>query len=181
MVIPDWSARRPPFEPTDKPLERSVQLARPSDRLAAVIVDAIILMPMELLLSAPLKRWFTKSYITGFEPDFFMSIVGMTLVTVLAIVLYQALFHTWWGATPGKRLFGLRVEPMFADSQLSFWDYAFRSCVWIFEWLCLGLPLLAIFSNSKRRPLHDRLCDTIVSENFGHRRGLGIDQHRRPS
>ncbi len=51
---------------------------------------------------------------------------------------------------------------MFEGERLSCWDCFVRSWFWIFEVLLLGIPFLAVFSNAKRRPLHDRVCDTLV-------------------
>ena len=165
MVMPDWTVPRPPtieFQRTPS-TEEPVRLARPTDRLAAVIVDVfVLLVPLFILLSAPLKRWMTASFILGAEPDFIAMIAAMALLGFLILALYQACLHYWFGATVGKYIFDLRVKSVFAEPQISFANHFMRACVWIVEILCLGLPLLAIFSNSKRRTLHDRICDTVV-------------------
>src|SRR3989344_208795 len=105
MVTPNWSAPpRPPklnFVPAPSTADNSL-LARPLDRLAAVIVDFfVVLAPVYYLLSSPFRNWMTASF----------------------------LMSSW---------------------------------VWVGQVLCLGLPLPAVFSNNKRRPLHDRVCDTVV-------------------
>jgi len=138
-------------------------MARPLDRLAAAIVDVfVLLIPAFVLISAPLKRLMTASFILGAESDF----AGMLLITVVIgvvlIVAYQTLSHYFFGATLGKMLFDLRVRSVFAEERLGFVACLGRSFIWIVETLCLGLPMLSVFANRHRRPLHDRICDTCV-------------------
>jgi len=166
MVIPDWTPPKKPvnveFVPTNSQANVG-NMARPVDRLAAVIVDIfVLLVPIFILLSAPFKRWMMASFILGNEPDF-ISLVGvMTLMAVVLVVSYQASFHFFFGATLGKMLFDLKVKPAFGDERMTFMSCVGRSLVWILEFVCLGLPLLSVFTNSQRRTLHDRVSDTCV-------------------
>lgn len=165
MVIPDWTdAPRPPEINVElQPHGGHLPLARPLDRLAATIVDVfVLLVPVFILLSAPLKRMFTTSFILGSEADFVASVLAMTLLGTFVVMAYQSITHTLWGATLGKKIFRLRVVSMFPDRQLTFFDHVVRSSVWVFEVTCCGLPWLAVFSNQKRRPWHDRICDSVV-------------------
>lgn len=172
MVTPDWSAPpRPPkinFVASESSAANSL-LARPLDRLAAVIVDLfVVLAPVYILLSAPFKRWMTASFLMGAEAEFASTIAGMVGVAVGLIVLYQTFMHYFFKATVGKFLFDLRVVAMFPNERVSVWDCFIRAWVWVAEVFCLFLPMLAVFSNNKRRPLHDRVCDTLViSRNSG--------------
>ncbi len=170
MVIPDWTARAPQpkiyFEakPPDTLNRDHTQFARPLDRLAAVIVDLfIVLGPIYILLSAPFKNWMTTSLLAGGGSDVEPMIAGMLGIAVGLVVVYQTFFHYFFNATLGKMLFDLRVSPMFEGERLACWDCFIRSWLWIAQIFCLGIPFLAIFSNSKRRPMHDRVCDTIVA------------------
>ncbi len=165
MVIPDETLKRraSSMEVRLDTREMPLLLARPLDRLAAAIIDVfILLVPLYILLSAPLKRWMMTSFILGSEPDFLATIIAMVLLAMVILVVYQTAFHYYSGATIGKRIFDLRVVPMFAGEKLGFWDHCLRSVLWVVEILCLGLPWLSVFSNPKRRPLHDRMCDTVV-------------------
>lgn len=165
MVIPDWtgSNRPPKIHVEHQQHSAATPLARPLDRLAASIVDVIIvLVPIYILLSAPLKRMFTTSFILGSEADFFASVVLMILLAALILIFYQAFAQYFFGVTIGKKIFGLRVVPMFPEAQLTFIDHLVRAAVWVFELTCMGLPWLSIFSNQRRRPWHDRICDTVV-------------------
>lgn len=166
MVLPDWSAPKSPpkakFEKVSANIDPS-QLARPLDRLAAVIVDiCVVLAPVYYLLSSPFRNWMTASFLMGSESDFITTAAGMAGVAIGLIVAYQTFFHFFFRATLGKMLFDLHVIPMFEGQRLSCWDCFIRAWFWVGEILCLGLPMLAVFSNNKRRPMHDRVCDTIV-------------------
>lgn len=165
MVIPDWtSAPKPPkieFQ-SSEPSTR-FPLARPLDRLAAVIVDLfVMLLPLFVLLSSPFKRWIMVSFLTGNETELFALIFAMVFLAAALIVIYQTLMHFFFRATIGKILFDLRVQSIFPGEPLTFWGCFARSIIWTIEILCLGLPMLAVFSNGRRRPLHDRGSDTIV-------------------
>jgi uncharacterized RDD family membrane protein YckC len=169
MVLPDWSARPQAQKLTFEPQNNSVQfnghtmLARPLDRLAAVIVDMfIVLGPIYILLSAPFKNWMTTNLLAGGGTQMESLIAGMLGIAVGLVVVYQTFFTYFFRGTLGKLLFDLRVQPMFEGERVSAWDCFIRSWLWIGEIVLLGIPFLSIFSNSKRRPIHDRLCDTIV-------------------
>lgn len=166
MVISNWTTPDSSNAPQPNRLvtsEPQLSLARPLDRLAAAIIDIfILLVPLYILLSAPLKKWMMTSFILGSEPDFVATVLAMFFLAVSILVTYQSVGHYFWGATIGKRIYDLRVVPMFPGEKLGFWDHVLRSGIWIGELLLLGLPWLAVYSNPKRRPMHDRLCDTVV-------------------
>lgn len=167
MVLPDWSARpqapKFPFEPQNVQHAGHTSLARPLDRLAAVIVDLfVVLAPIYVLLSAPFKNWMTTNVLSGSGSEMETLIAGMIGIAVGLVVVYQTFFTFFFRGTLGKLLFDLRVQPMFEGERLSAWDCFIRSWLWIAQLLFLGIPFLSIFSNSKRRPMHDRITDTIV-------------------
>lgn len=167
MVISSWTTPNPDSQAPDEARlvtnDMPLLLARPLDRLAAAIIDIfVLLVPLYILLSAPLKKWMMTSFILGSEPDFVATILGMVALAIFLIVSYQTLCHYFYGATLGKRIYDLRVVAMFHGEKLGFWDYGLRSLIWVFELFCFGLPWLSVYSNPKRRPLHDRLSDTVV-------------------
>ena len=173
MVIPDWTASKPPkieFQPAIEHQSSSFTepLARPLDRLAAIIIDVfVLLVPVFILLSAPFKRALMASFILGAEPTWVALALGMTVLGVALVIFYQAIMHYFFGATIGKMLFNLRVVPIFKNDRLTFAGQIGRSAMWLFECICLGFPLLAVFSNSKRRTWHDRFADTVVISRNG--------------
>jgi uncharacterized RDD family membrane protein YckC len=172
MVFPDHGA---PPRATQKATESStttmlasLSLARPLDRLAATVVDIfVVLVPFYILLSAPLKRSMTTSFLLNSDSDFFIYSVLMFFVAFSLIVVYQSVLHFLYGATIGKRLFNLRVRSVFSEQELHLADHFFRSFVWALELVCFGIPFLAVFGNGQRRPWHDRLADSVVVSTSG--------------
>ncbi len=165
MVSPDWNQRAAqPQHVKESPdqLANEIRLARPLDRLAAAIVDVfVVLAPVYVLVSAPFKRWLTTSYMLGSEPDFVMTLSMMLLVGMSLVMIYQTVALYFFSTTLGKRLFDLKVVSVF-NHKVRLWDFFIRSVLWMMELLLLGLPWLAVFSNPRRRPLHDKVCDTVV-------------------
>ncbi|MEK7355037.1 MAG: RDD family protein, partial [Bdellovibrionota bacterium] len=151
--------RKPPSAQRD--LES--RLASPTDRVAAFVADLILLVPLITLLAAPFRRQALEAQLLenndGWAYAYFLGIG----VSVLAYLAYQTIFIAWWGATPGKRAIGLRVEPLWESRQRPRALAAFiRACAICLEALCLGLPWIAVFGNPRRRPFHDRVGDTVV-------------------
>lgn len=167
MVIPDWSVsqkvRSPELHMTQGAAKSKWPLAKPSERMAAGILDLfVVLMPAFVLISAPLKRGLTASLIVGAESDFLLVSALMLALAIFTILFYQTFCIYRFGFTVGKRIIGLQVVSIFDDKQISAWNSFLRAGVWTLESLGLGLPWLSVFSNDLRRPLHDRLSDTIV-------------------
>lgn len=163
MVIPDWSASPRPPQSEVTAVSASLKLARPLDRLAAVIIDVCVLLtPLFVLISAPIKRQLTIDFILDSEPHVFIAIVLMVFIAAAILVLYQALMHYKFGQTLGQRVLGVRVVPLFGGERLSFERCLIRACAWVFELLCLGIPWLSLFNDPRRRSWHDRLSDTMV-------------------
>ncbi len=139
------------------------RLAAPVDRLAATIADFILFSPLATLAMAPFKRQALEAQLVGSDDAWFVAAVSAGLTAATVIVLFQTLCLMKWRATPGKLIFGLRVETLWPDQrQLNPMAAFLRSIVFCLEVLMLGLPWLAILSNERRRPFHDRIADTVV-------------------
>lgn len=163
MVQPDWNAQKPVRPPQIEFEKHSDEMARPSDRLAAAIVDFfVVLAPFYILLSAPLKRRLTIAYVAAKDLEVGLILATMILLAILLAVIYQVSCHALFGTTIGKRLFDLKVISVFKEGRPTAWDYLLRSLVWTAQMIPFGLPFLAVFGNIKRRPLHDRIADTQV-------------------
>src|SRR5262249_11613176 len=88
--------------------------------------------------------------------------VGLLILVNLAISLgYEVYFLTTWGATIGKRIFGLRV--IRADSgPLSPGLAAVRYLGHILSSLTLLIGYIMAAFDEEKRALHDRICNTRV-------------------
>ena len=150
------------------------RLASPADRFSAFVADGILLHPVISVIVSPLKRFALEAQMAGDSTSYHVSHYSSWLLGVLVFVLYHTVFVAWWGATPGKRALGLRVEPIWGEgpkpNPLSAF---FRAGSIVLETLCLGLPWISIFSNERRRPFHDRVSDTVVTADRKHR-AVGI-------
>ncbi len=142
---------------------KSDLLANPLDRLAASIIDlSVILLPIIILLSSPLKRVLMSSVLMQNELLFILSLGGMGLVAVATVILYQALFVHFFSGTIGKKIFYLKIVNIWGEERVSLSDAFSRSIVWTLETALLMIPHLSVFSDSRRRPLHDRVANTMV-------------------
>lgn len=145
---------------TNSKLSGVIGLAAPKDRLAAYVLDCAILLPLVQLLQAPIRRNLFEAML--FEESQKISqlqFFNLLIFIVLFIVYYTVC--TWWkGQTLGKLFFGVKVISY--QGKLSFFQSLQRSVTIFFEFLSLGYPFLAIFSHNLRRPIHDRVADTLV-------------------
>jgi uncharacterized RDD family membrane protein YckC len=147
---------------------RDHRLGSPLDRLAAAIIDlSVILMPVVLLLSAPIKRVMVSSVLIQNDSLFFLSLLAIGFVGFVTVVSYQALFHYFFQGTIGKKVFGLRVVSLWGESKLTLMDCFIRAVVWFCESLFFFIPHVSILSDPRRRPIHDRIANTIVVQDSG--------------
>lgn len=138
-------------------------LAHPLDRLAASIVDiSAVLLPLVLFLSAPIKRILVSSLLLQDHQSFLISALSILTLTFVVIVFYQALFIYFFGTTIGKKIFHIRVVNVWGGGRVEFSDALKRSVIWFFETICLMIPHVSVFSDPKRRPIHDRISNTVV-------------------
>jgi uncharacterized RDD family membrane protein YckC len=140
----------------------SYALASPQDRLAAVVVDYLLLIPLMSLALAPLKRIFYVGQMLGDDFYFHFEMFFAVLVVLVVCVAYQTLFVFYKGATPGKMLLKIRVTSIWPGRRITLMEATIRSLIWWFEALLLFIPHLAVSGGHRRRPPHDRLADTIV-------------------
>lgn len=138
------------------------RLARPLDRLAAAMADLVIFMPIATVVIAPLRRQSSLAQMLGHETDWTVAILSGLVLGFLLFVLYQTVFIALWGATPGKKVFGIRVESIWNGKKPKPLSAFLRAIAWALEVFCAGAPFAAVYGNEKRRPFHDRLSDTVV-------------------
>lgn len=137
-------------------------LAPVQDRFLAFAFDVALCFPVLFIALKPLWRKIQFLSVTSLDStELKVLLVLMGLFSVLIFVAFSAFCVSRWGATPGKRV--LQVQVISTNgSPITFGRAAFRSLVWTFEFLLMGLPFLEVLSHSKRRPWHDRLAETLV-------------------
>lgn len=140
------------------------RLASPLDRLAAMVADFVLISPVAAFIMSPFRRLATEAMLQGHDDAWMIATATAVGLSILFFILYQTFFLVKWRATPGKRLLGLTVETLWAPEGTPIRAHAafMRACALCVEALLLGLPWIGIIGNDRRRPLHDRVADTIV-------------------
>jgi uncharacterized RDD family membrane protein YckC len=125
-------------------------------RAAAFVIDGAI---VALLLAAPgVARWLAGPGASRatFTVDF--GAVGSFIVVVAYFALATFAGN---GATPGKRLLGIRVVSLVHD-RISFWHCVERALGYAASFLEAGFGFLQYFTHPNRQTVHDRIAETIV-------------------
>lgn len=153
-------------EDRDFPIENEfthsavIGLASPKDRLAAFVLDCILLVPLVQLIQAPVKKWILESllFYQG-EYSSFYELVNIVIFFIL-FVSYFTVLTFWKGQTLGKIF--LKIKVISYEGKMSLASAWIRSVSMVMEFFCFGIPYLAVYSHSLRRPIHDRVSDTLV-------------------
>lgn len=150
------------FASLGKKPEAITPAARPAilPRLAAGGCDLIILCVVFLLFLMAGELTLSEAERTGLLPSTqtLLKLSGPYFLVFFALCFgYFTLFHFLTGQTPGKMLFGLRVEDL-AGSPLSFSQAFLRSVGGLFSLLPAGLGFLAILFSKSRRGWSDLLA-----------------------
>jgi uncharacterized RDD family membrane protein YckC/tetratricopeptide (TPR) repeat protein len=166
MVLDDVFAK-PKASPASAPSEpvKLLQwgMAQPLDRLASIIADMVLFVPIASLATAILRKHLLQAQITGNQDQYTWMLAGCTVVCIFLFIAYQSLCHAHWSATLGQNFLGLKVVSVWSEGQRpSRKNAVIRALVLLFEICLFGLPLLAVFANERRRSWHDRMADTIV-------------------
>ncbi len=141
---------------------KSFRLAEPIDRLAAFIVDIGIIFLICTLILAPVQRRLQEAqFINDFNGIIFNIFLSWVIVFLL-LIIYWTFFTFHSGTTIGKKIFQIKVVSLWPQYTLSLWDAFVRSVVHFFELCFIGIFHFSIFSDPRRRLLHDRLSNTIV-------------------
>jgi uncharacterized RDD family membrane protein YckC/predicted transposase YbfD/YdcC len=137
-----------------------IGLASPRDRLASMILDIVLLLPLVQFFQSPVKKWILESllFYKGSSSTFYEMINLMILV--ILFLSYFTICHYFFGQSIGKLFFKIKVISY--HGKVTLFSSFLRAFFVIIELLCLGLPLLALFSHELRRGLHDRVADTLV-------------------
>jgi hypothetical protein len=115
------------------------------------------------LVLAPFQRAIKEAAIYDDQWQLTLSTALGAVAVVVVILFYQTITVWLWGATVGKVLMGLSVKNVWEGEKIRLSQSLTRATYWILSWLFLGIPFLSVFSNFRRRPLHDRISDTFVT------------------
>jgi uncharacterized RDD family membrane protein YckC len=126
-------------------------------RALAFLIDAAII---GALLLAP-SLW-SKTLALKSGSSFELALDFGSLLSVALSVLYFGL-ATYFGngATPGKRLLGIRVVSL-VHRRMSLWHSVERALGYAASSLEAGFGFLQYFTHPNRQTVHDRIAETIV-------------------
>lgn len=170
MVLDDFSLSKRGANPrhltpeSASPGEKGPWPASPKDRLAANVADCVVFLPILALVTAPFSRQASEARLIGAEELWSSAVLSALIAGFLALLAYQTLTVILLGTTPGKLVLGLRVVSISTPNHLRPRpiEAFLRALFWCLEACMLGIPWLAVFSNERRRPMHDRIADTVV-------------------
>jgi pSer/pThr/pTyr-binding forkhead associated (FHA) protein/uncharacterized RDD family membrane protein YckC len=137
-------------------------------RLAALLVDVVVLLAINILLLSPIFlilffRGELQSRETG--PDMALVAVGIlcSLLILTANLWYVVGGWAKTGRTPGKSLLGLAVISAGSSGAGIGWSAAFKRCVGtLLSALPLGLGYWVVLFRRDRRAWHDLIAGTWV-------------------
>ena len=135
-----------------------VKLASFRRRLCAFAVDGLLAGALILLLSRLLAG---KAFLAGDE-QLSLSFDFGGLQGVIGVVAYFGLAtYLGKGATPGKRLFRIRVVSLFHE-HISLWHSIEHALGYSASALEAGFGFLQYFTHPNRQTVHDRIAETLV-------------------
>jgi len=130
-------------------------------RLAAYVLDSVILWMVSVLLQTPVLFRIAGS--AGKPPS--PRLIGMQmllyLVQIVIICLYKTFFVGKFGATPGKMACGLKIVTA-EDRPLTYAGALGRYFATWISTLTFGIGYLMVAFDDQKRSLHDRICETRV-------------------
>ena len=155
------------------------ELAAPGRRLAARLIDGTVMLVLTMICTLP---W-TADYMTAVrahmtpesfdlkglvdDPGFMRYANAQALISLIVHALYEIPLIRYYGATPGKRLLGVRVQPVDGEGPVNWVTAIARWALWMpmgqFTanlWLILdgGWCLF----DRRRQCLHDKFVRTVV-------------------
>lgn len=128
-------------------------------RAGAAIIDIFILYAVNFVLAPLVESAFDMKHTA---PE---TLAAVPFVFLLMAIFIQISYYTFFvgrfGATPGKRVCGLKiVRP--DGSPLTYGRAFGRAFGEILSRLTLGVGYLMVAFDEQKRALHDRVCDTRV-------------------
>ena len=141
-------------------------------RLSAYVIDSIIIGTALLIIKLP------KLVMAIMNPDMFLlkpflfKFSFMDIILYLLSLTYFVLMTYFFGATLGKKLLKIKVCKE-GSEKLTFIDVLYRESIGRYlSSLIIFIGYIMIAVDSKKRGLHDILCDTVVVYDFNNKREI---------
>jgi uncharacterized RDD family membrane protein YckC len=128
-------------------------------RFAAIIVDALILLPLTVAMQLMIGMSFAQ--IIGLESGSIMMLIVSQLLGLATGVAYEVAFVGRFGATLGKMACGIRVI-MPGGGKVSYLRALARYFAKLLNMLTIYIGYVMAAFDPVKRGLHDRICNTLV-------------------
>jgi len=136
---------------------QGVELASFRSRALAFVIDSFIICVLLLL-----PELWPKAFTLSQTPRFQLSFEFGSLYSVVVAVSYFGLStFLGKGASPGKRVLGIRVVSL-VHSHLSLWHSIERALGYAASTLEAGFGFIQYFTHPNHQTVHDRIAETIV-------------------
>lgn len=156
-------------DPFESPRSRSgsenrgkSHVALPLDRMASHVADFILLAPVMALAMSPFRRAVGEARLLDRIAESDIALLQSLIAAIFIGVIWETFFVGIWGTTPGRAIFGLRVIDVWTGEKPRLFNAFLRAMTWWGSVLFFGAPFFGVYSNPRRRPLHDRAADTEV-------------------
>jgi uncharacterized RDD family membrane protein YckC len=134
-------------------------------RVAAKIVDGIVLAVLQALFLVPMSIFMFKSGSIGPGEQGITAMTamsgGMNILSIVIGAAYTSFFIGKFRATPGKMIFKM-VVVMPDGGDVSYMRALGRHFAEWISGIILGIGYLMAAFDSQKRTLHDRICSTRV-------------------
>jgi uncharacterized RDD family membrane protein YckC len=131
-------------------------LASFSSRAIAFLVDGLVIVA---LLALP-GMWSVFNSPPGTSAELTVDF-GALASFLVAVAYFSAATWLGRGATPGKRLMGIRVVSL-VHGHMSAWHCAERALGYAASFLEGGFGFVQYFTHPNHQTVHDRIAETIV-------------------
>jgi uncharacterized RDD family membrane protein YckC len=170
--IPRPASRPVRLEVAERSVERSPSPVRPAasvpagfgSRLAAGLIDGLIVTAGQLLLMAPVLYYWRTHELPATPADVPYWPILLSLLLVPVVMALGSVYYVYYwgvkGATPGKKLLGLVVEHEDGSRPIGLSRATLRVLCYTLSGLVLGIGFLMIAFGGAG--LHDRLAKTRV-------------------
>ena len=132
------------------------------DRYIAFTIDFIFLVTIFGLFLSPIKKYILIFKFTQQSYSLLLTIFLAILIAIFLTFLYRTIFTIIKGGTPGKLLTGLQVVNVWSGQPLTAFNVVVREFFWLLCAFLLYIPHLAIFFHHQRRPVYDRIAESVV-------------------
>ncbi len=150
------------FEESFKKNIEDLPLAYVWDRLAAFVVDLLAVSFVANIFLSPFKKKVQAAILNEHDGVINLYVGCIILGASVIFILYHAVSIFLFKKTIGKKIFNLEVASIVHGQPFTIMNSLVRAISLYFSILLFFFPLLEVFSNRLRRPMHDRLADSYV-------------------